>query len=166
VERFDRELVLPDGAGQVRAVVLPLKQVHHGLGTRGAAAPSFFGTLAGSAAIVESRMGMLDSLLGAKSVDAFAKTLAEDVAKRYPPELDKDPSKRPSVNRLTRIVEDACEKAKSFQQEKKLGWYGKAKLGNTFRWELTSMGYQKDFVEMATEALVVYLSRPATGNAR
>ncbi len=111
-------------------------------------------------------MGMLDSLLGANGVDAFAKTLAEDVAKRYPPELDKDPSKRPSVNRLTRIVEDACERAKSFQQEKKLGWYGKAKLGNTFRWELTSMGYQKDFVEMATEALVVYLSRPTSGDVK
>ncbi|NJK42488.1 MAG: hypothetical protein HC937_01785 [Aquincola sp.] len=41
---------------------------------------------------------------------------------------------------------------------------GKAKLGNAFRWELTELGYRKDFVELATEAVIVYLSRKkATG---
>jgi hypothetical protein len=98
-------------------------------------------------------------------VDAFAKTLAEDIAKRYPPVLDKDPSKRPSLNRLTRIVEDVCEKAQAFRAEHRLGWYGKAKLANAFRWELAELGYQKDFVDVATEAVVVHLSRKNAGTA-
>ena len=104
-------------------------------------------------------MGLIDSILGNSSVDTFAKVLADDVAKRYPPALDQDAAKRPSANRMTRIVEDVCNKAVEFQATHKLGWLGKAKLGNAFRWELSAMGYQKDFVEMATEAVIVYLSR-------
>jgi hypothetical protein len=105
-------------------------------------------------------MGLLDRLMGGQGqVEAFAKRLAEDIAKRYPPALDKDMAKRPSINRLTRIVEDACAKAVEFQAESRLGWLGKARLGNAFRWELSSLGYQKDFVELATEAVVVHISR-------
>jgi hypothetical protein len=37
--------------------------------------------------------------------------------------------------------------------------YRKARLGNTFRWELTDKGYSKPFVEMATEGLIVYITR-------
>jgi hypothetical protein len=95
-------------------------------------------------------------------VAEFAKSLATDIAKRYPPNLDQDPSKRPSVNRLTRIVEDACQKAVEFQASHKLGWYGKAKLGNAFRWELVELGYGKEFVDLATEAVVVHVSRKPT----
>jgi hypothetical protein len=104
-------------------------------------------------------MGLIDSLFARPGVDDFAKALAQDVAKRYPPALDQDAAKRPSVNRLTRIVEDVCSKAVEFQSIHRLGWLGKAKLGNAFRWELTAMGYKKDFVELATEAVIIHLSR-------
>lgn len=100
------------------------------------------------------------------TVEDFAKLLAQDVAKRYPPALDAQPGKRPSVNRLTRIVEDVCSKVVTYQAENKLGWLGKSKLGNSFRWELTELGYQKDFVDFATEALVVHVSRKATPEAK
>jgi hypothetical protein len=107
-------------------------------------------------------MKMLGSLLsGSAAVETFAKTLAQDIGKRYPAALDKQPGKRPSVNRLTRIMEDACNKAVEFQASHRLGWVGKARLGNSFRWELQEMGYQKDFVDFATEAVVVHLSRKA-----
>ena len=99
-------------------------------------------------------------------IDSFAKTLAGEVAKRYPPELDKEPGKRPSVNRLTRIIEDATQKAVDFQVEYRLGWLGKAKLGNAFRWELNALGYRKDFVEVATEAMIVHLSRGSAPAAK
>jgi hypothetical protein len=98
-------------------------------------------------------------LFSSAPVADFAKSLAADIAKRYPPALESQPGKRPSVNRLTRIIEDACEKAVAFGKEQSLGWLGKAKLGNAFRWELTELGYRKDFVELATEAVIVYLSR-------
>lgn len=107
-------------------------------------------------------MGLITSLLVRAPVDSFAKTLAGDIAKRYPPALDQQTGKRPSVNRLTRIMEDAVQKAVVFHGEHKLGWLGKAALGNAFRWELTELGYQKDFVDFATEAVVVHVSRKAT----
>lgn len=107
-------------------------------------------------------MGLLSFRSSDSPITVFAKSLAQDIGKRYPPALDQQPGKRPSVNRLTRIMEDACTKAVTYQAEHRLGWLGKAKLGNTFRWELTEMGYQKDFVDFATEAVVVHLSRKQT----
>ena len=104
-------------------------------------------------------MSIFSSIFASSGVDDFAKALAQDVAKRYPVALDQDVAKRPSVNRMTRIIEDLCNKAVEFQATRRLGWLGKAKLGNAFRWELTSMGYQKDFVELATEAVIVHVSR-------
>jgi hypothetical protein len=102
---------------------------------------------------------MLKSLLKKAPVDEFAKLLVGDIVKRYPPALDREAGKRPSVNRLTRIVEDACSQAAGFRAEHRLGWLGQAKLANAFRWELTEQRYSKDFIDMATEALVVYVSR-------
>ena len=104
-------------------------------------------------------------------VAEFAKSLAEELAKRYPPAIDKQPAKRPSVNRLTRVVEDACAKVVAFRSEHRLGWYGKAKLGNAFRWEMVELGYTKEFVDLATEAVIVHASRgskqePAPGSRK
>lgn len=109
-------------------------------------------------------MGLITSLLVRAPVEAFAKTLAGDIAKRYPPALDQQPGKRPSVNRLTRIMEDATKKAVEFHHEHHLGWLAKASLGNSFRWELQGLGYQKDFIDFATEAVVVTLSKDGTAD--
>lgn len=96
---------------------------------------------------------------------AFAESLAQQIVKRYPPALDKDASKRPSVNRLTRIIEEACAKSVEFQREKRLGWFARARLGNHFRWCLVEAGYREEFAEFATEAVIVYMSRPASKSA-
>jgi len=92
-------------------------------------------------------------------IKEFAKSLAGQIAKRYPPALDSQVGRRPSASRLTRITEDACQRAMEFQAQNKIGWIGKALLGNAFRWELTELGYTKEFVDFATEAIVVHLSR-------
>ena len=52
-----------------------------------------------------------------------------------------------------------CNKAVAYKNEHKLGVYKKARLGNTFRWELEALGYSKKLIETATEGLVVYLTR-------
>jgi len=97
--------------------------------------------------------------ISSKDVDAFAKELAEDLSKRYPPALDQSGGKTLSEKRLTRILEDVCNKAVEFKNEHKLGVYKKARLGNTFRWALEEKGYSKAFIETATEGLVVFLAR-------
>jgi hypothetical protein len=103
-------------------------------------------------------MALFGSVSG-KDVDGFAKTLAQDLAKRYPPALDKGTERKISQKRLTKILEDSFSRAIDFRREHKLGVYKKARLGNTFRWELQEMGYSDKFVEVATEGLVVYITR-------
>ena len=103
-------------------------------------------------------MGLLN-LFKPSETTAFAQSLARDIAKRYPPNLDQQPGKRPSINRLTRILEEACERAVDFKIKNRLGVIGKARLSNTFRWELDGLGYTKEFSSLAVEALVVSMSR-------
>ena len=92
-------------------------------------------------------------------LEAFAYALADDIVKRYPPALDTAPDKRLSQNRLTRILEDACQKAVEFQRTTSLGWVAKARLANSFKWKLKESGYSSAFIDLATEAIVVHLSK-------
>src|SRR5215213_1738435 len=101
----------------------------------------------------------LFSSVSGRQVDEFAKTLADEIARQYPPALDNTPDRSLSEKRLSRILEGVCNKAAEFKKEHKLGVYKKARLGNTFRWELEALGYSKKLIETATEGLVVYLTR-------
>ena len=103
-------------------------------------------------------MGLFGSVSG-KEVDGFAKTLAQELAKRYPPALDKVSERKISQKRLTMLLEDTFNRAAEFRKQHKLGVYKKARLGNTFRWELQEMGYSQKFVEAATEGIIVYITR-------
>ncbi len=99
------------------------------------------------------------SLFGGKDLEEFAKSLAQEIVKRFPPALANDPQRMVSPKRLTTIIEEVCVKAQRFQSENRLGMFKKAALGNTFQWELKEMGYNEKFVEVATEALIVYITR-------
>ena len=111
-------------------------------------------------------MGLFGSASG-KDVDQFAKGLAHDIAKRYPPTMDKASADRKiSSKRLSAILEDTLAKAVDFRKQHKLGVYKKARLSNTFRWELQELGYSNNFIELATEGLVVYISRKETSGSK
>jgi hypothetical protein len=104
-------------------------------------------------------MGIFGSVSN-KQVDEFAKSLARELAKQCPP----DPASAeglPNVapKRLVSALEQVCGKALGFREQHDLGIYRKARLGNTFRWELAELGYGKDFVDDATQRLVVHISR-------
>lgn len=98
-------------------------------------------------------------LFSPSKVDEFAQSLAQDIAKRYPPAIANNPEQLVSQKRLTAILEDAFARAHQFNKENRLGWFRKSKLGNTFKWELKEMGYDDKFVDMATEGLIVFLTR-------
>ena len=104
-------------------------------------------------------MGLFGGVSG-KDVDQFARSLAQDIAKRYPPAMDKGTAERKiSQKRLSAILEDSFGRAMAFKNQHKLGVYKKARLSNTFRWELQEIGYTSQFIETATEGLVIYISR-------
>jgi len=94
-----------------------------------------------------------------KQIDEFAKQLARELAAACP--LSKEQPGRPQATpkQLWSALEAVCGKALEFRKEHKLGIYKKARLGNTFRWELTEMGYDKAFAEDATQRLIVRIAR-------
>lgn len=110
-------------------------------------------------------MGILDKLRG-KDIDEFAAKLGEMVAKRYPPTLDQAKEKRVSANRITKVLEDVCNQAAEYGKANKLGVYKKARLANTFKWQLKELGYSDSFVEVATEAIMVYITDESAKKAQ
>lgn len=108
-------------------------------------------------------MNLLDWLTG-KFVDEFAKELAQGVAKRYPPTMESGGERKISAKGISNILEGLYQKAVEFKRDKKLGFIRTAKLGNSFRWELKELGYSEKFIEVATEGLIVYLTRKPAAN--
>lgn len=104
-------------------------------------------------------MGLFGSA-SSKQVDEFAKGLAKELAEQCPP-LPGDGGGKPSgtPKQIVATLEEICRKALGFKEQHKLGIYKKARLGNTFRWELTTLGYEKAFAEDVTQRLIVYIAR-------
>ena len=92
-------------------------------------------------------------LVDAKEVEAFATTLAEDLGRRFPPASEKR-TDAGAKNQLGVILEGLAARAVRFRDEKRLGLYKKAKLGNVFRWKLKDLGYSDGFVDQATNAII------------
>jgi hypothetical protein len=94
-------------------------------------------------------LGLVDT----KEVEAFATALADDLGRRFPPASEKrtDAGARHQINV---ILEGLGTRAARFRDEKQLGLYKKAKLGNVFRWKLKDLGYSDAFVDQATTAIV------------
>jgi hypothetical protein len=83
--------------------------------------------------------------------------VARDFAKACPHADTR--GERSSVKKLAQAIDAACERTAAFQKEKKLGVYGKAKLGTTFKWELKALGYDDEFIDEFTRNLLLRLSR-------
>ena len=92
-----------------------------------------------------------------RDIEQFATELARDFARQYP--VTDAKSERNTVKKLAHAMDAAIERAVSFHKEKKLGVYGKAKLGTTFKWELKELGYGDDFVDEFTRNVLLRLSR-------
>jgi len=104
-------------------------------------------------------MGLFGSASG-KQVDEIAIALAREVAELCPP-VAGEGGGRPAVTprKLAATLDEVYRKALEYKVKHKLGLYKKARLGNSFRWELTELGYDKRFAEDVTQRLVVHISR-------
>ncbi len=95
-----------------------------------------------------------------KALDEFSKSLAQDLASRYEVGSEATVLNKKAKRKLGAALDDIYIKAMEFHREHNLGIYGKARLGNTFKWELKEMGYQDEFINEATKGLLVSLNRP------
>jgi len=89
----------------------------------------------------------------------FARSLVQQLVRELPANLIETRRKVLSVNKVTRQLERLYETAAQYQAANRIGMVRRAVLANTFRWELKNHGYPDDFIEVATEGLVVELSR-------
>jgi len=100
---------------------------------------------------------MLFNRVSNRDIEQFATEVARDFSKACP--LVDMQGGRSSLKKVARSIDAACERAAAFQKEKKLGVYGKAKLGTAFKWELKELGYADEFVDEFTRNLLMRLSR-------
>jgi hypothetical protein len=96
---------------------------------------------------------------------AFAKQLVATLLKDLPPNMMESQRGGASVNKITRQLERTYKAAAEYQREQRIGFIRRAFLANGFRWGLKNSGYPDDFVNVATEGLVVELSRSRKGEA-
>jgi hypothetical protein len=97
---------------------------------------------------------MLKRLLS-RDVEDFAISLALDFFQRFPPDK---PFKSARTIGLANAVDDVCNRAAEFQRHRRLGVYGKAKLGTAFKLQLKESGYPEDFVNELTQRLLIKIS--------
>lgn len=94
---------------------------------------------------------------------AFAKQLVATLLKDLPPKTLESQRGGATVNKITRQLEKTYRAAADYQREQRIGFIRRAFLANGFRWSLKNNGYSDDFVNVATEGLVVELSRSRKG---
>lgn len=110
-----------------------------------------FGRLRGRTAIPE--------FLSSGKVAELAKSLAQDLARRYPPAIANNPAQVVSPQRLSDILDQVFARATDLGPENRLGWYKRLRLGKGFRRELSELGYDDKFIGLAAENLILCVRR-------
>jgi hypothetical protein len=90
---------------------------------------------------------------------SLALSLVQQLKSDIPPTLMQDRRKVLSVNKITRLLERTYQVAADYQKENNIGFIKRAIFANTFKWELKNSGYPDDFIDMATEGLIVQLTK-------
>jgi hypothetical protein len=93
-----------------------------------------------------------------RKADAFAESLADAIVKRYPQVIANNPEQAVSRKRISEILDNAFAAIHLFRQENRLGMLGRAKLASAFKWRLRELGYDEEFVGMASGRLAKALT--------
>jgi len=87
---------------------------------------------------------------------AFARTVARDVDRLFPPRPQK---KNPTSAKKNQKKLDALVlRTRAFAQQHKLNVYKKAKLLNTIKWELRDAGHEESFINEIVALLTPLLT--------
>lgn len=96
-----------------------------------------------------------------REVNEFARTIVDELLKRYPPD-GKDFKVKKSTERLRKTHDAIFSSANTLARSAKLNTYKIAHLGTQVKWALKEAGYPKGFVEtfvMELMAVVTTQSR-------
>jgi|SRR5882672_5200152 len=100
-------------------------------------------------------------LFGDKGLDQFARGLAQEMGTRIPPATleSKQLSKSKFEAVLSKTLQHVFLSVENYCRAHKVGLLKKARLSKSFQDELTSLGYQEDFIKDVTFALAERLSK-------
>ena len=90
-----------------------------------------------------------------KETAEFAINLAQEFYKNCPPD---PPGKTLRVTHIARAIDAVCNQAGDFQRMKRLGIYGRAKLGTEFKMRMKELGYPGDFIDELLRRLLMSMS--------
>lgn len=102
---------------------------------------------------------MFFKIFNSSAEKALAHDLVVGLKKDLPPILMEKQRKVLSVNKITRLLEKTYQAAREHQNSQNMGFIKRAILANSFKWELKNLGYPEDFIDMATEGLVMELMK-------
>lgn len=84
--------------------------------------------------------------------------LVSGLTKQISPEVMTERRHVLSAARITRVLEQTFRAARESQKNTNRNWIRRAMLVHKFRWGLHDAGYPKEFVDIATEGLMVEIS--------
>lgn len=102
---------------------------------------------------------MLFSWFDAKEAIAIGIKLADDLSKELAKVNNKHSNKE--VANRAKVIQKVFSQFDQPKQKAKLNFYKKSKLLNEFRWRLAELGHDKEFVEIVTKELVLYINQIA-----
>jgi hypothetical protein len=103
-------------------------------------------------------MNILNIITRREEKKCVANLLAK-LMKELPVEKISEGRSKVSVNKVTRVLEGIYLNASDFKGQRGVGFFGRAVMANAFKWGLKDAGYSEAFVSMATEGLIVALSK-------
>ena len=90
----------------------------------------------------------------------IAAVLVLQLNKYLPPaNVSADGMAKVSVNKITRALEQLYVEAERRLKHRKMGFIRRSILANAFKWKLKETGYAAEFVDVATEGLVMAMSK-------
>lgn len=102
-------------------------------------------------------MGFFSGVFSSRPVE-FAEVLVDKICRQFPPASEPQLAKKGAQRRLEGVLEHIMNDLDAFQREMHLGWIGKARLGNAFRWRLVDRGFSQKFAEALTEGVIKHIA--------
>lgn len=96
------------------------------------------------------------AFLDTRESAAFAREISEEFSHNYPPDAGGEPK---SAQRLAHAIEVLANRAAKFDRDKPLGWYRKAKFGESIKGHLLARRYDAELVDQVVYAAVVRMAR-------
>ena len=89
--------------------------------------------------------------------EKFAQLIANKIATRYPPKVEKNLQFVGGKKRLSGVLEVVLQDIRDYQSGARMGWIRKARFANTLKWQLIDKKYSPEFVAAIADGVVANL---------